>query len=140
MRKQTLLRVGLFLVVASFSFMSMGQTVSAKNADHLSGKEKAEQAKLKKATRMAKAHKRTIPGKVVSFDGVTLVMMKGNKTYTVTTDANTSFVDREWKPIDKSLVIAGHRVTVKGMVTGMNVVATSVRDIKLPVKTAATAE
>jgi hypothetical protein len=65
MRKQTLLRVGLFLVVASFSFMSMGQTVSAKNADHLSGKEKAEQAKLKKATRMAKAHKRTIPGKVV---------------------------------------------------------------------------
>lgn len=128
-------RLGLFLLMVVFGVLSVSQIASAKNTTHLSGKERAAQARLNRTT---KAHMRTIPGKVLSFDGTTLVMMKGNKTYTVTTTVTTTFVDRTWKAVDKNLIVPGHRVTVKGMVTGMNVVATSVRDIKLPVHTTAT--
>lgn len=126
------------LVAVSAAGIGFGQAASA----HVTGTDTPREQKVAKAKtyKAAKAHKRSIPGKVISFDGTTLVMVKGNKTYTVTTDASTSFVDRKWKAIDKNQIVAGHRVTVKGMVTGMNVAATSVRDIKLPVKSVSTTD
>ena len=143
MKKQTVIRTSLFLIVISLGVLGVGQLAYAKNTTHLSGRERAAQAKFNRTNRTAsvpKSHKRTIPGKVVSFDGTTLVMTKGNKTYTVTTDGSTAFVDRTWKAIDKSLIVAGHKVTVKGTVTGLDVVATSVRDVSLPVKSASTTD
>lgn len=141
---------GVFLLVAVLGVLSLSQVASAKsnNGDshRLSARERAAQAKLNRTTgttrtaTVPKTHKRTIPGKVISFDGTTLVMTKGNRTYTVTTDAATSFVDRKWKAIDKSLIVTGHKVTVKGMVTGLDVVATSVRDVNLPVKSSSSTE
>ena len=134
MKKQMFVKAGLFSMAVCLGLMGVGQGAFAKNTAHLSGKEKAAQVKLNKGTRVAKTHVRTIPGKVISFDGVTLMLAKGNKTYTVTTDASTSFVDRKWKAVDKAAIVPGHKVTVKGAVTGTSVVATSVRDIKLPAK------
>ncbi len=134
MKKQMFVKAGLFSMAVCLGLMGVGQGAFAKNTAHLSGKEKAAQVKLNKGTRVAKTHVRTIPGKVISFDGVTLMLAKGNKTYTVTTDASTSFVDRKWKAVDKAAIVSGHKVTVKGAVTGTSVVATSVRDIKLPTK------
>lgn len=80
-------------------------------------------------------HQRSLPGTVVSFDGTTLVLTKGVKTYTVTTTDTTKFVDRKWQAIDKTTIVAGHKVTLKGTVNGLNVDATMVRDVSLPTKT-----
>lgn len=108
----------------------------AKKAAKLAERQAKKQARLE--ARMNRVYKRTIPGKVVSFDGTTLVMTKGNKTYTVTTSATTQFVDRKWQAIDKSLIVAGHKVTVKGTYTKADrskLTGLSVRDVALPAKT-----
>lgn len=121
---------------------SVATGVNAKSTHGSQGSTKSAEAKLKHAPKAPKMHKRTIPGKVVAWntDMTSFTLMKGNKTYTVTlsTAPATTFTDRKWKAIDKSAIVTGHKVTVKGMVSGLTVTALSVRDISLPVKTTTT--
>jgi hypothetical protein len=147
--KKMLLLGGLALVVTLASGVSVASAKSDKS--NLSPRERAVQAKLKRTTPAPKAHKRTIPGKVISITPETvtvtdantgasttsyfsMVIRKGNKHYTVHTTATTGFVDRKWKPIAKTDILVGHKVTIKGMVTGTEVVANWVRDVGLPAK------
>lgn len=86
-------------------------------------------------TRVAKGHTRTLPGKVVSMIGTTLVMKKGNTTYTVAVTGVTP-VDRKGAAIALTDIKAGHKVSIRGTVTGTAVTnILKLRDITLPVST-----
>jgi hypothetical protein len=72
--------------------------------------------KSNKGNGKIKTHNRSIPGKVASVvSASSFTMYKGNKTYTVT-NSNVA-------------VKVGDKVIVKGAVTGVDVVAVSVRDL-----------
>jgi hypothetical protein len=149
------MRGGAFLLVVVLGVLSVSQTTSAnaqsdshRNTTHLSGRERATQAKLNRTTRTAtvsKIHKRTIPGKVanINYETKTFDLIKGNKTYKVNAaTVGVTFVNRKWQPLVNGIndIQNGHKVTVKGTVTGLDVVATSVRDINLPVKSVSSTE
>lgn len=160
-KKHMFTRAGLAFLVVSFGVLSVSQMASAHTpGNNLSGKEKAAHAKthkVSKSAKVVKAHKRTIPGKIVSITQgattvtdattgatttsyLTMVIRKGNKDYTVNTTETTIFVDRKWKAITQSDLKVGHKVTIKGVVTGSDVVANWVRDVSLPAKTVSTTE
>lgn len=144
MKKQRVIGIGLSLIIISLGVLGTRQIVSAKNTTHLSGRERAAQAKLNRTNRTAsvpKSHKRTIPGRVsnINLTNKTFDLIKGNKTYHVDASAvGVVFVNRKWQPIANGIndIQNGHKVTVKGTVTGTDVVATGVRDVSLPVRSA----
>lgn len=86
-------------------------------------------------THVAKGHVRTLPGKVVSMTETTLVMKKGNTTYTVSVTGITP-VNRKGVAIALTDIKAGHKVSIRGTVTGTAVTKIlKLRDITLPVST-----
>jgi len=87
------------------------------------------------AARQAKGHKRTLPGKVVSVTGTTILMSKGNTTYTIEA-AGITPVDRKGAAITVADIKTGHKISVRGTVTGTVVTnILKLRDITLPVST-----
>lgn len=148
MKKRIVIGTGLFLAVVSLGVLSAGEIASAKNTTHLSGRERAAQAKLNRTTKTApvpKPHKRTIPGRVanINHSAKTFDLIKGNKTYKVDASAaGVMFVNRKWQPLANGIndIQNGHKVTVKGRVTGTDVVAKWVRDVSLPARSASTTD
>lgn len=92
------------------------------------------------AARKTKGHKRTLPGKVVSVTGSSIVMTKGNMTYTIDATGVTP-VDRKGAAITVADIKAGHKISVRGTVTGTTISnILKLRDITLPVSTATEAD
>ncbi|MFA7319113.1 MAG: hypothetical protein WC022_00740 [Parcubacteria group bacterium] len=87
------------------------------------------------AARKAKGHKRTLPGKVVSVTGSSILMSKGNTTYTIDA-AGVTPVNRKGAAITLADIKTGHKISVRGTVAGTTVTnILKLRDITLPVST-----
>lgn len=112
----------LILVVGLTSFGSIASAKSGKAT-----------TKSNEATYAPKGHKRTLPGKVVSVTGTTLVMTKGHKTYTVAVTGVTP-VNRKGATIALTDIKAGHKVSIRGTVTGLSITnIMKLRDVTLPI-------
>jgi|GEM_PF-1946557 hypothetical protein len=123
----------LALGLTSFSLVASAKTTKTTKVKttHVA---KTKVVKVKKV-KVAKGHVRTLPGKVVSVTGTTLVMTKGNVTYTIETTGVTP-VNRKGATIALTDIKAGNQVSVRGTVTGTVVTKIlKLRDITLPVGT-----
>ncbi|HCO99434.1 MAG TPA: hypothetical protein DIT56_02395 [Candidatus Moranbacteria bacterium] len=77
-------------------------------------------------------HRRTIPGIVQSISANSLIMTKGNKTYTVAISGATRLLNRKWITITSfSDIKEGDKVRIFGTISGTNITAQTVRDISL---------
>lgn len=131
MRKNIMrgLIVGVLTLVVGLT--NFGSMASAKS---INATAKTKTVKVK-TVKVPKGHKRTLPGKVVSVSGTTLVMTKGNKTYTVDV-ANITPVNRKGTAIALTDIKVGHKVSIRGTVTGLVVTnILKLRDITLPIST-----
>lgn len=134
MQKDIAKKVGVGSLVLVLGLTTFGSVVSAKSVNAGTKVKVVHVAKVK-PVKALKGHRRTLPGKVVSITGTTLVMTKGNKTYTVDVTGVTP-VNRKGAAILLTDIKAGHRVSIRGTVTGTAVTnILKLRDITLPVKT-----
>jgi len=122
MQKNITKRLAIFSLMLVIGLTSFGLAASAKSV-----------AKTKTAkTKMIKAHKRTLPGKVTAINGATITMKKGNQSYTINA-AGVTPVDRKGTAIAISDIKIGHKISVRGTVTGTAVSdILKLRDITLP--------
>lgn len=128
------LAIGVLTLVVGLT--SFGSLASAKSTNATAKVKNTHITARVAAKHVAKGHVRTLPGKVVSMDGTTLVMKKGNTTYSVTVSDKTPVVDRKGKTIILAKIEAGHKVSIKGTVTGVTVTnILKLRDITLPIST-----
>lgn len=112
-------------LMLAIGFASFGPVASANTET----KTKVQKVKKVKAI---KAHKRTLPGRVVSVTGTTIVMTKGSKTYTIDATGVTP-VDKKGAAVTFADIKAGDKISVRGMVAGTNVSGVlKLRDLNLP--------
>lgn len=106
---------------------------AAAKAVRIAARAEAKAARI--AARKAKGHKRTLPGKVISITGSSILMSKGNTTYTIDATGVTP-VDRKGAAITLTDIKTGHKISVRGTVAGTTVTnILKLRDITLPVST-----
>lgn len=75
---------------------------------------------------------RTYEGTVGTTSGSSFTLVNGNTTLSVTTDAATKFINRNWATILSADVKAGDSVRVYGPVSSSTVTAQVVRDTSIP--------
>lgn len=127
-------------IVVGSLILGVGMTSfgSVANAESAQGfvKTKNSRSLRAKMVKAQKGHKRTLPGRVVSVAGTTLVVERGKRTFTVEA-AGVLPVDRHGAEITLGQIKPGHKVSIRGTVTGQSVVdVLKLRDVSLPVRVA----
>lgn len=147
MSKKTAVGISMGLFVAVFSWCVIAAPAGATSSGQASGKTKTTKtekpAKVSKSMqKKLKKNKRTIPGVVVSVGSNSIVIKKGNKTYTATINTaadGTRIVDRLGGSLLLSDFKPNHKISLRGSVMGTEIVnVVKLRNITLPVLTTET--
>jgi hypothetical protein len=76
--------------------------------------------------------KRIVPGIIQTVNSDSFTLKSGNKTYTIKTTESTRVLNRKWEKISLSDIKQGEKVRVLGLVSNLEITATTVRDISIP--------
>lgn len=139
------LSLGIFAAVFSWCVVvaPAGATSSGQASTKAKTTKAEKPAKVSKSMqKKLKKNKRTIPGVVVSVGANSIVIKKGNKTYTAiinTAADGTKIVDRLGGVLQLSDFKVNHKVSLRGSVMGTEIVnVVKLRNITLPILTTET--
>lgn len=76
--------------------------------------------------------RRVVPGIVQNTSSDSFTLKSGNKTYAVKISETTRFLNRKWEKISPSDIKTGNKIRVQGLLSNLQITASTIRDISIP--------